>query len=248
MASITSFPQVANPKDLKIGGVAAIIGVVVLIAILFILTYQIADPAPQDVVVVAETTLEELDLKNLKVETGSSGGGTPSDDPIDKPKQQVQQVLTGKTGKTTTSTGKSNKTNGNDVNNGPSTTQQDDNPFGSGGSGGRNGGGNGPFGGVGSGTGDGDEGAGNGYKNRTRMNNVSLPAYETDDDGDICLMLTVDASGDVVEAKYIKSKSTVTDQRIINDVIAKVRNQVKFNKVQNAPAYQAYYTVRIEAK
>jgi len=240
--------RIADPRDIKIGWISAVISIILILILFFILTYQIADPPPQDVVLMTETTLEELDLKELKVETGGAGGGTPSNDPIDKPKEQIQQVLTSKTGQTTTKTGSSNKTNGENPNNTPTSTNQSSNPFGSGGSGNGNGAGNGPFGGAGDGVdGDGPSGAGDG-KARTRLNDAVLPSYDTDFDSRIHLKLTINSNGDVVSASVIQSKSTCTDQRIINQVIAEVKRQVKYKKDPSSGLVYAFYTVQIEAK
>jgi len=240
--------RVADPKDIKIGWISAVITVVLILILFFLITYEIADPPPQDVLVNTETTLEELELKKLKVETGGAGGGTPSDDPLDKPKEQVQQVLTSDNGKTTVKTGSSNKTNGENPNNTPSTSVQGNNPFGTGGSGNGNSSGNGPFGGPGDGEiGDGPSGAGDG-KARTRLNDASLPSYDTDFDAKIHLKLSINSNGDVFAATCIKSKSTCTDQRIINQVIAEVMRQVKYKKDSGSATVYAFYTVQIDAK
>ena len=153
-----SSPQVADPKDVKVGLVSALSAIFVLMILLFLITYQIADPPAQDVVVTAEAVIDEILLKDLKLESGSIGGGSASNDPVDKPKQQIQEVITGKSKRSSAKSGKSNKTNGNDANNEASTTVQSQDPFGSGGSGGKNGGGNGPF----SGPSNSDDGDGEG--------------------------------------------------------------------------------------
>ena len=179
---------------------------------------------------------------------GGAGGGTPTNDPIEQPKEQVQQVLTSKNGKTSVKTGSSNKTNGNNPNNQASTSVQGNNPFGSGGSGNGNGAGNGPFGGPGDGEfGDGPSGAGDG-KARTRLNDATLPSYDTDFDSKIHLKLSINSNGDVFAATCIKSKSTCTDQRIINQVIAEVMKQVKYKKDPGSGTVYAFYTVQIDAK
>lgn len=240
--------QVADPRDIKIGWISAVVTVILVLLIFLLVTYQIADPLPQDVLVNTETTLEELELKELKVETGGAGGGTPTNDPIDQPKEQLQQVLTGKTGQTTVKTGSSNKTNGNNPNNQATTSVIGANPFGTGGAGNGNGAGNGPFGGPGDGEqGDGPNGIGDG-KARTRLNDASLPSYDTDFDSKIHLKLSINSNGDVFAATCIKSKSTCTDQRIINQVIAEVIRQVKYKKDPGSGTVYAFYTVQIEAK
>ena len=110
--NIISTPQVADPKDVKVGLVSALAAIFVLMILLFLITYQIADPPAQDVVVTAEAEIDEILLKDLKIESGSVGGGTTSNDPIDKPKEQIQELITGKSERSSIKTGKSNKTNG----------------------------------------------------------------------------------------------------------------------------------------
>lgn len=243
-----SSPQVADPKDVKAGLVSAVVAILLLMILLFLITYQIADPPAQDVVVTAEAVIDEILLKDLKLESGSIGGGSPSNDRVDKPKEQIQEIITGKSKRSSDKSGKSNKTNGNDANNEASTTVQSQDPFGSGGSGGKNGAGNGPFSGPGnSDDGDGGQGKGNG-ESRLRISNASLPQYDIDFDSNIHLQLTVNANGEVVAAKCIKSKTTCTDQRIINQVVNEVMRQVKYKKENGAGLVYTFYTVKILAK
>ena len=245
---IISTPQVADPKDVKVGLVSALSAIFVLMILLFLITYQIADPPAQDVVVTAEAVIDEILLKDLKLESGSIGGGSPSNDHVDKPKEQIQEIITGKSKRSSDKSGKSNKTNGNDANNEASTTVQSQDPFGSGGSGGKNGAGNGPFSGPGnSDDGDGGLGKGNG-ESRLRISNATLPQYDIDYESNIHLQLTVNANGEVVAAKSIKSKTTCSDQRIINQVINEVMRQVKYKKENGAGLVYTFYTVKILAK
>ena len=243
-----SSPQVADPKDVKAGLVSAVASIILLMILLFLITYQIADPPAQDVVVSAEAVIDEILLKDLKLESGSIGGGSPSNDRVDKPKEQIQEIITGKSKRSSDKSGKSNKTNGNDANNEASTTVQSQDPFGSGGSGGKNGAGNGPFSGPGnSDDGDGGIGKGNG-ESRLRISNANLPQYDIDYESNIHLQLTVNANGEVVAAKCIKSKTTCYDQRIINQVINEVMRQVKYKKENGAGLVYTFYTVKILAK
>ena len=243
-----SSPQVADPKDVKAGLVSAVASIILLMILLFLITYQIADPPAQDVVVTAEAVIDEILLKDLKLESGSIGGGSPSNDRVDKPKEQIQEIITGKSKRSSDKSGKSNKTNGNDANNEASTTVQNQDPFGSGGSGGKNGAGNGPFSGPGnSDDGDGGLGKGNG-ESRLRISNANLPQYDIDYESNIHLQLTVNANGEVVAAKSIKSKTTCSDQRIINQVINEVMRQVKYKKENGAGLVYTFYTVKILAK
>jgi len=136
----------------------------------------------------------------------------------------------------------------NNSNNTNSSTQKSINPFGDGGNVGGKGGGSGTgFGndsgnGSGPGTGDGS-GAG-----RTRLNNPSVDHIETDINVTINLKLTVNANGEIVSASNIASKTTTTDQRIINQVISAVKSQVKYSKDLDAGLITMYLTVKVNAK
>ena len=237
-----SSPQVADPKDVKAGLVSAVASIILLMILLFLITYQIADPPAQDVVVRAEAVIDEILLKDLKLESGSIGGGSPSNDRVDKPKEQIQEIITGKSKRSSDKSGKSNKTNGNDANN------EATNPFRGDGNGGKNGTGQGAFDRTGD-IDDGDGGLGKGNEEiRLRISNANLPQYDIDYDSNIHLQLTVNANGEVVAAKSIKSKTTCSDQRIINQVINEVMRQVKYKKENGAGLVYTFYTVKILAK
>ena len=244
-----STPQVADPKDVKVGLICALFSILVLMILLFFITYEIANPLPKDEIVNAETREDEILLEDLKIERKSSSddGGSASNDPIDEPKEQIEEVITGKSKRSYTKTGKSNKTNGNDAINEESTTAQSQDPFRSGGSGGKNGGGKGLFSGN---EGDDDDSPTPPASDlkRLRINNASLPQYDNDFDVSIHLQLTVNENGEVVAAKSIKSKTTCSDQRIINQVVNEVIRQVKYKKENGAGLIYTFYTVKILAK
>ena len=217
-----SSPQVADPKDVKAGLVSAVVSIVVLMILLFIITYKIADPPPKDVVVTMSEPLviDEILLKELKIESDSKGGGSGN---------------TKKKGGGGSGNPKEKGGDGDNLN-----------KFGGGiegkgsgiGSSGGNGGGEGGEGGLGKGDG----------QSRLRISNASLPLYDIDFDSYIHLQLTVNANGEVVAAKCIKSKTNCTDQRIINQVITEVIRQVKYKKENGAGLVYTFYTVQIRAK
>ena len=78
-----STPQVADPRDVKVGLISALFSILVLMILLFFITYEIANPLPKDEVVNAETIVGEILLEDLKIESGSIGGGSESNDPVD---------------------------------------------------------------------------------------------------------------------------------------------------------------------
>jgi hypothetical protein len=143
-----------------------------------------------------------------------------------------------------------------DVNSVKAKNSYENNPFSYGTSGGGSGFGPGPYrndvsvNGIGAGEfGEGPSGSGDGPgKSRKRLSDVSLPSYDTDYDCKIHLKLSINSNGDVFAATCIKSKSTCTDQNIINKVIAEVIKQVKYDKDADSEIVYSFYTVQIDAK
>jgi len=128
----------------------------------------------------------------------------------------------------------------------PETIERDDpflNPFGSGGSG--------NSAGKGSGMGYGDlglgSGSGPGTGGRQRLNNVSIEHLETEQDVIIYFKLTIDENGDILSAD-VTSKTTTSDQRLINQVKQAVIQQVKFSKSPGAEPMIMFYTIKIDGK
>lgn len=109
------------------------------------------------------------------------------------------------------------------------------NPFGSGGSGRGN---------YGSGTGN---GTGPATTGRTRLNNVSIDHLENEQDATIYFKLTIDANGNELSAS-VMSKTTTTDQQLINQVKEAVIEQVKFSKSPGSAPISVFYTVKIDGK
>ena len=107
-----------------------------------------------------------------------------------------------------------------------------------------------PFGTGGTGSGDGslDVGGPRDGKNRVRLNNPLLPLYKTEVDIDVHLKLIIDEDGKVVSAINLASKTTTTDQLIINGVISEVINQLKYNQEKNAGLQFTYLTCKIRAQ
>ncbi len=243
---MSSFP-IADKKDEQIGLIGSVVALLILFMILMMITYQIADPKPEPFKQPAQTELEELELENLKVDVGGGSQGSPTDEPVTEPKPETQQVLTKKENPTTkTITGKGTKTNAPNSKNEPSNSTKSDNPFGTGGSS-DSGPGSGKFGndsGSDSGTGPGGVGDGSG---RIRLNDPQVDDIVSDDNHRINLRLTINAEGNIVDVRNIASKTTTTDQRILNQVIAAVKRQVKYNKKSGATLEIVYLTVNLSA-
>jgi|GEM_PF-5824634 len=122
------------------------------------------------------------------------------------------------------------------------TSNQDQNPFGSGGNSSGGGFGN-DDGGYSKGTGP---GIGSG-ETRIRLNNPSVDHIESDVDVLINLKVTINEEGSIVSA-FSTSKTTTTDQRIINQVISAVKEQVKYSKSPGAVMVTQYLSIKINAR
>lgn len=238
-----------NPVDRRNGIIASVTVLLLLFLYVYFTTIIMADPSPSDIPPVkTETTLEQLELEKLVVETGGSGGGTPSNDPVAEPRPQTQKVLTQRSNpRTQSTTGESRHNTAPNSNETSSTTQVSNNPFGTGGDGGGRGSGSGPgpFGNDRGSEGDGPGGSGSG-KGRIRLNDPNVDHIETNVNVKVHLKLTVNEDGQVIAASST-SKTTTTDQRIINQVISAVKSQVRYNKDPGAGLVSMFLTVQVRA-
>jgi hypothetical protein len=227
--------------------------ITVLLILTYFITFSVHPAVPVDIPPLnSDEVIEEFMLDNaevLKTSEGGGGGGTPSDAPLDEPKAQSREYLTSTNSDTKVFSGHSQNHNSDHGTNQSSTTSQSDNPFASGGQGGKEGAGKGPFGGIGNG-GEGEDGPGNGSGGgtRIRLNDPVLPQYNTNFDSKVYLQLTINGNGEVVNAKCIKSKTTCSDQSIINDVIRNVIKQTKYKKDPTTALAITYLTVDIDAQ
>lgn len=241
---------IVNTIDKRKGIIASVIAMLLLLIAMFLIKFEIADPPPQDIVVTASTIIpKELKLDNLKVEGGGSKGAA-SDNPIDDPKPQTEKVITKKENPDTKEvTGESNNTNSPTSSNEASTTQQSNNPFGSGSSdSGQGSGNNGPFGtstGPGSGTGSGTGGGGN--VKRTLVKIPSIDDLRSNVDVTITLKVTIDPEGNVLYAQNVKGSTTTTNQILINKVINRVKSGAKYNKAPGSGLMTVSLPITIRA-
>lgn len=239
---------IVDKMDARKGLIASLLLMLIAFLLLSFMYYEIPDPLPEDTIVVATTEIDEIVLKELKME-GGAGGGEPTDAPIDEPKPQTEQVITNtRPNQTSTPTGESTNTNANNQNNTASTTQQNNNPFPNGGSGGGEGGGNGEgFGTDNGNTAGNGNGNGTGAASRKRLNNVSVSGIYIDTDAKIGYKLTIDAQGNVIAFTNVKGTTTTTNQSLINKIGFAIKKQVKYNKSPGASLVFAFYTVYVKA-
>ena len=225
---------------------------VFFLIISYFITFHIKPAIPVDLPPLnSDEVVEEFMIDNVELtsEDGGGGGGTPSDAPIDEPKEQTREYLTSNESDFKVNSGKSQNQNSDNSNNTSSTSTQSNDPFASGGTGGKEGAGKGAFGGVGNGgDGDGPGNGGSGGGTRVRLNDPVLPKYNTNFDSKVYLQLTINGNGEVMNAKCIKSKSTCSDPSIINDVIRQVIRQVKYKKDPSTALAITYITLNIDAQ
>ena len=244
---------IGSREDSKKSLIITSIWLLSLLLIAFVIKFdarpdQLVDTPPLR----SDEVIEEFQIDNVQLEEaagGSRGGGTPGSGRIAPPAEQSERVATASQSDFSHNSGNSKNHNSPNGTNGTSTTTQSTNFFGSSGSGNGNGSGNGPFGGPGNGNGDGD-GIGNGRgsgKGRIRLNNVSLPRYESDFDCRIGFKVQVNAEGQVIGVRTIKSVTTCIDDRTINDIKERIKREVKYNKEPGASTVDMDYTINLKA-
>lgn len=202
--------------------VGSVLFTLFLVLLFFLVGFTEPDPLPVDIEEVQEIELGGVDIK---FDAPAAGGGSPanSDNPnptpetsLDTPSQEESEVHI------TKGDGKQDKP----VNNKPKIDEGlgFPNGLGDGGDGGGQGGGHGS--GIGSGSdgyGDGNGGGGN----RSIVKGICGNSYQGIPPGKIYLKLHVDASGKVIGATNISSKSSTGDKRTI-DAAKKEAKCIKF--------------------
>lgn len=238
---------VVDTLDKRVGIISAVVLLLITFIVLYFLTYDIPNPLPTVREVPTVAMVDQIVLKELKIE-GGAGGGTPSSAEESDPKPTKQQAITSNTkpAKTSTQTGgKGTNTNSQNTENTSGGGGESNNPFGDGGSGGGSGGGDGTGFGQDSGEGTGT-GGGIGFgKGRTRLNNVDVHNISIETSAKIYFKLTVDSNGNVVAFHHYKSRTTTTDQTLINKIGYAIKKQVKYNKAAGSPLVYQDYTISV---
>jgi hypothetical protein len=240
-------------KDRKMAIIWSSVSLTILALLAFFTSFLVDPPLPEDVPPLkSDEVIEAFMLDNVELEddAGSSGGGgTPSDDKVSDPAPQTQQFVTSSKSDVKVNSGKSSNNTATNSNNPSTTTLRSTNPFGTGGDGGGSGSGSGGKFGNDEGNGNDGTGGGNGNgngKNRIRMNDAKVDDIKTNVNVKIHLKLTVNENGEVVSAAST-SKTTTTDQRIINLAKSAVMRQVRYNKDPGSGLVIQYYTIGISA-
>ena len=77
---------------------------------------------------------------------------------------------------------------------------------------------------------------------------VNIAKYiEIKEDAVIYYKLILDADGNVVAFTHISNSTTTTDLTLINAIGIAIKEQVKYNKVEESPLVYQYYTVAVKA-
>jgi hypothetical protein len=236
---------IVNKEDKKYGIITSVLTLFAILIVLFIITFQMADPPPHVVPVEAKIQVDEMLLENLRVESASSaGGGQPSDDELVKePVPQTEKIITTKSNPDhKVNSGEASSTNSPNSTHTASTTQQSNDPFNQGGS--NDGPNNSHFNkedglDVSS---KGEDSGGGGARTRTvdpNIDNVQCDEHET-----IHFKVAINEEGRVISAINVTSITTTTDQRLINMVKAEVIRQTRYIKKPGRALEYAYITVK----
>lgn len=243
-------------KDKKIAFISSSTSILLLLILTYFTTFFVVPPLPKDTPplksdeVIEEMLIDNVEMQKEEGPAGGSGSGVASNHQIAPPTPQTEKIVTSKSSDVKVNSGNSqNHNTNNNTTNTSSSTKHSENPFGTGGSGTTGqGAGNSPFGsGVGNG-GDGPGGPGSGAGGRIRLNDPSTNNIIPNQDATINLKVTINADGDVISVSNIASKTTTTDQTIINKVIAAVKRDVRYSKAPGTPNAVQYITVKLYAQ
>lgn len=236
---------IVDTQDKRIGLVSSAGMMLILFIVLWIVRYEIVDPPPADLHLVAAEPLDKTIIKDITIDAGGGGGGdSPSPDPV-KNTQTTQQVMTN-TSTTTVNSGQAHTSTTHNSNNPPSGNNVD-NPFGNGGNGTGNGQGAGSGIGNDNGPGTGTGTPSNGGGSRSLMATVNANDIQYNYDVKFVFNVAINADGYVVDVQNIKSLTTTTDEIIIRKVMELVKSQVRYSKSPGATYQNMRYTVNFKA-
>jgi hypothetical protein len=244
-----------SSKDRRTGVLIAFTSLTVAALLLYFISSKIPTPPLPETLLFKDAEMELIPLEAAIAPEGNGGGGsgTPVDAKVvqDVIPQTEEMLTTSEKSPFNTPSGKSNHTNTTKPNNnGSSTTQKANNPFGgSGGSGGGNTGGNGK--GIGKDNGDGKgPGTGKGEGGNVKRFYERTPNTSNIKNEDFCkisLKVSVDANGNVISVRVNSSGTTTNNQSLINQVRDIVKSELKYNKVDpKTPVFSDVISITIQ--
>ncbi len=242
-----------NKKDSFFGVFFSLAFFALLMLWLTLITISQINEEPLEDIIEIEKTPDQITMHEFETSEKQGGGsGTPTDAPYQKDYTLQAEKTVRDPNSTSTNTaiqGQSNHTNQNKSTDNKASTNNPDSDlkFNSGGTGGGNNGGKGKGFGNDEGNGSGP-GKGEGKAPRIRLNDPNTNNISSDQSCKISLKMTINAEGDIIRAENLTSKTTTTNQVVINQVIANVKSQVKYNKVSGSASETVYLTVNIAAK
>lgn len=254
MKDLYEIEREKSNKDKKLAGLISVSTLLIILVILHFLGYSIPTPPLPEQLLYKDMKMELIPLDPVVYDEGTGGGGSGTPMKTEKAETtppQMEQMVTQKSSTTHVKSGNSNTTNTNQVNNNPPSGQNtSDNPFGTGGSGGGDGHGNGNGFGDDNGNGSGP-GNGNGSGGAVRRYLVEQPNtsnIKSDENCTIVLSVLVDADGNIVgQPIFAKGASTTNNTVLINQVIAIVKREARFNKAPGAKNLKQAITIRLIA-
>ncbi len=234
---------VVRSSDRRMGIIGAILFLLITLFLLFFITFT--EPDPPKVTVPIPVVLGEQGITDFEI--NNAGGGAPSENtnPVPEPEKNPQEQPTQEESPVTVPSADGDTKTENSTSNQETAVP---NPFSGNGKGGSGSDGSGEgFGSDdGPGTGSGDPGKGAAGE-RVRLANLhSQPKTPNDERCKIAFKLTVDAQGKVLRADVIRSKTTATKQRLIDEVIGLVKKEVRYKKKPGARNEIVYYTVTVQ--
>jgi hypothetical protein len=122
------------------------------------------------------------------------------------------------------------------------TKNEATNPFSSGGG---KGNGNGNAYGIGNDNNEGGKGTGP-SNNRKRLTDANVSSINSTEKGTITLLLTIDSEGNVTQTEVYKEQTTISNQTILNQVSACVKQDVKYQIDANSEQMKVKYKVMID--
>lgn len=254
MYAVANF-KIEEEKDRKVAVITSSAAILLLLIVAYFTTFMILPKLEVDVPplrsdeVIEEFVIDNLELARNADDAGGTGGGMGSNDKIAPPSPQTSKIVTDKSSSTNVFSGNSHNNNSTNATNGSSTVAHNNNPFGNGGNNtSGSGAGTGPFGDdVGQG-GNGPNGPGSGSGGRVRLNDPNTSGIIPDHDATINLKVTINADGKILAVSNIPSQTTTTDQTIINQVISRVKRDVKYSKAPGTANTTQYITVKLYAQ